>query len=1095
MKRRSLSTASAMAIALLMLIGPMILLAPVPQGKDTTNETGIFGLQDAWIIGKVMNAATMLDVSCESIYTASQGSDPVLQYYNGTTDIQGNFNITVDSNPWKNDSYYSPYKVTIFGNYHQSIYSGKDKFIFENATYSGNESAVPNGILEVVTNPLSNLTLTILNGSSGEPLENARVELQYPQGFPAAPFPLAKGTDAAGQAAFDGIRSVNTTVAVTKLNFQPLVDTEPADYVVVQEGGDMQRTFTLIEKPWPFALLGDESDINATENVTINFKQEMDPVSITTLSNFQMWKVDGEVPISFALAAKDSNRKVHIDPEEPLEYDTVYRIRLEPRLRTDGGTFPLWRAMEITFKTELQPGQMKGRIISSSDGSPAENVRIMVLDQTRSTNSTGHFHFSIVPQGTYRLDVLESFLFNDSSLSGVEVDKGEIVVVDDIVIDPKPWGMLEVNVMSGDSPLEGAWIKIIDETVMAGEFNLTTDGNGMAFFPSVRTGAVIMKVGASHHAVRDDMALVYEGKRSYLNITLIEDDIPVWIEATDPIEGEIVDPQSNFLLHVPEPVVFSTINVTMFMTDEMGAHIEEVSLTPPEKQNDLVYIINPPRLQMESYYKITIGSDLESLSTNEEIIWRDVSLEFKTPDFDLSYINGSLLLEGMVLEGFDIVFGDFSDTVDEEGGFNLTIDLSEPSLTGELMINGSSYGYGSINLPFQIEPGRTYEAGDIDLYHIDGWYSVTPEPGALDIDPTASVVLEFMRPFISPAAENWSKVFALIPEGSSAPLPGDYSVLNDNMSVVFTPASEMENNVVHTVRVTEALLQESGLSMFPLGNETSFRIEPPEIRVTIKEPLAGELDSVDLDQPIVITFSSSVDKAVFQANIEVSPEPAGIELIWPTPTEVEIHMLLSAETTYTMSLPVGIYGSSGEPIKTAFNLEFTTTSEYSTEHNLESVQVEPSVDSGWETGKDIKFSGTASNAEGWTIHLVLEKDGVMVKEADTFVDGNGSWTIELIVPSEPGDYDITVTIGVPGGPASDTWTGEVEVREAGASVDDDPSSSDNNLLIALIIVIAVVLIIIAAVVYAMVQRKKAQEEIDSIEYDDIESEWDNEEEE
>ncbi|MEA3559303.1 MAG: Ig-like domain-containing protein [Candidatus Thermoplasmatota archaeon] len=1093
MNRKILPVISAVMIAVILGLSPSIGAVMGSTGSENRGSN-VFGSLDAWVTGKVMNATTVLKISCQSTYSTGSGNPPVQKYYNGTTDLAGNFNITVDSNTWGMNLTYSPVGVFLTGSYHESPVMGKDQYFFVNATYSGNASHVPSGVLDVFREPTSNLTIKILNGSSGEPLENTRVEIVYPSGFPNAPFNLADATNSTGEVFYNDIRSVNTTIDVTKLHFQPLEDTEEHDYVVVQEGGDMHVTFDLMEEPWPFSFDGGITDVNATKDLIIDFHQTMAPSSITDENNYQLLKVEGSVQLDIDVSALDSNSKGAVDPVDPLEFDTVYRIRLDTPLRTEGGGSPLWRAMEIMFRTELPPGQILGTLISSADGSPVPNVQVSLLDQIRKTNSTGNFHFSIVPDGTYRIDVIEGFLYDAISIPGINIEKGQILDLGSKEVDPKSWGSLQVNVMSGNAPLENAWVRLVDERILPGEFNLTTDADGSVNFPRVMAGVIILKIGADHHAARDDMVLVHENRTAILNATLVEDEMPVWMEAETVNTDGTVDPQSTVLLHVPEAIVFSSLNVTMWRTDADGVLIEELSLMPPERRDDLTYIIDPPRLRMESHFSVFLGSGVKAEGSMQPLIWRDIRYDLVTPDYALSYINGSVLFEGMVLEGFEVEFGHSSDVVDKEGGFNISIDLSENSLSGELAVNGSIYGYGSYFKELEVFPGTVIEVGNLVLQHIDGWYILDPAPGSEDVDPDSVITLRFMRPIIVPDAGNWSRLISVIREGKSAPIPGVHSVSDGNTTVLFTPSIKLENNIVYRVRISEELLQENGIAMFPLGNISIFKVEPPEVKITVIEPAAEDLDSVKLDQSVLLSFSFPVRRISVEENLDIDPLPEGLALEWPTSTELEITMFMLPDTGYTISIPPGVYGTNGEPIKSLFKVTIMSSSGYSTEHNLGSVQGFPDADEDWDVGQQVKITGTAPDAVGWTVTLMFIMDGSVVDEFTSTVGDDGSWNMDITAPMGSGTYDWELTVATPGAPAADTWTGEVKVKNAASDDDDDDAGDgDNTLMIAVIIIVVLLIIIVGAVLYAFNQRKKAQEEIDSIEYDDVESEWDQEE--
>ncbi|MFW3145350.1 MAG: Ig-like domain-containing protein [Thermoplasmatota archaeon] len=1082
------------AITAVLLTASLVLV--MGATREVEGGENLFGTLDAWIAGKVRNATTQITVSCETMRREAQPPDTQL-FFNATADLSGNFNITVDSDTWgtpPQDLKLQPYRVGILPNYYQGPAQDKDLYVCPTHIYPGNTTHVPAGSLEVITYPTSNLTIQVLNKTSGEPLPGARVELEYPLDFPTAPFPLTQATDPEGNVTYQNVRSVNTTVKVTKLNFKPLSDTEVHDYVIVQEGWDTFITFRLTEKDWPFRLVTTGNDVNITKNITVDFGRVMDPTTTTNEANYKLWKVEGMTQLEFDLAAKDGNRKADIDPVEPLEFDTEYAVRLDTPLKEDGGGYPLWRAMVSTFRTELPPGEVVGRIVSSSDSTPVKDIRIIISDQRRKTNESGGFRFESIPKGSYRVEVEESYLYNGTVIPSVDVEKGEIRDLSEIEIDPKDWGSLEVFVKSGEKPLEGAWVQLEDEKIYQGEFILYTNSSGNVLFPRVPTGSVFANIGADHHNTRMDIVQVSAGKRSYMNITLSEDELPVTVEAVDANPDGSVDPQSDLLIHVPEPIVFSSLNVTLWELDESGDRAGKIDLTPPGEQDELTYVVDPLiTLPMETFFELVIGDGLLTSSGSVQLLWKELSFVFRTPDYALSYINGSLLFEGGAIEDYEVSFGTFIGMTSSLGSFNITIDLSGPSLTAELTANGSYYGYETYEMEMEVRPGMVYQAGDIDLDLLPGWFSIIPQDGDDSVEPDTEIQMTFMKPIMAPSGDNWTRSISLVPDGSSVPVTGVYSADGGNTSVTFVPYEELDTGTLYHVRISTSLLREDGIPMFPLGRTTTFTTRPPEIIIELVDPDAGELGSFPLDGSLRLSLSHTVNKTRFVQALDFEPDENGIKVQWLTSSEILLYPYLGAQASYGLTIGTGIYGLQGQPLLEPFTLEITTTSSYSKVHELGSVQSIPSYETGWEPGAAVNISGTAIGSEGWIVKLALIKDGESVLTKEVTVDDDGFWSIGFTAPMEEGDYTIRVQVGIPGGIPADTWEQDVRIGEPGGTA--SPDGDDNTLMIAAIIVIViVVLAAILGIVYARNQRKKAMAQIESIEYTEVEGEWEDGEE-
>ncbi|MGA1872789.1 MAG: Ig-like domain-containing protein [Thermoplasmatota archaeon] len=1071
------------AVLLVLMSSISVLLASDTAADEAT------GTMDAWIIGTVENGELGIQISCQTLKRVG-GNPPQQLYFNGTTDVSGNFNITVDSNQWGSPTEIGQFTVYAYSTYYKQMIPGSEMYMFSDHIYSGNESSVPQGSLVARDYPTSNLTLRVLNGSSGEPLPGASVELGYRPNIPEPPFELTSISDATGEVSYSKVRSVNTSVEITKANFRPLSDTEPANYFIVKEGGDTFLSFDLVERPWPFTVLVGSEDVNYSQPIRIDFNRVMDHSSIIKQSNYGLWKVDGMVAIPYRLTARESDRMVDLEPLSDLEFNTTYELRIEPYLYDEGATRPLWRAMTVTFTTELPPGSIVGRMVNSVTMEPAEGMWVRVLDQHSVTDEDGFFSFPVVPAGTYKLVVDESYLYNSTTMPGTKVEKGKAVDLGDVPIDPKTWGSLKVKVFSGQTPLEGAWVRIVDDFVTEDDLNYTTDYKGEVYFDKVIAGAVTVDVSAANHNQRGDMAFVPASGEGYLEISLTEDPLPVSVEAVNVLQEDTVDPSTNFHIQLLEPIKFSTLNVTIWTTDVDDEPVQSIPLSIEAGGDELTYIVNPDiQLPLERTFLLTVSSELVSLEGSTPVLWRDLRYVFRTPDLPDININGTLLFEGGVIEGFAVTFQEFSALTDETGNFNISVDPNTPSLTGVLTVNGTIYGYTVYTKDLEISAGEVREVGVIDMLHVDGWYTVDPPDGSTNVDPSTVVECVFQEPIIPPEEDRFSRLISIIPDGLSAPVPGQYTVSGGNRTVIFYPDEDLEPNTLYRIRISKDLKREGNISMFPLGNSTTFKIKPPSIVITILEP-ADPLD-VPIDSSIRVAFSYDVVKGSIEGGLDLTPDVEGARFDWVSGSELRFFANFATSTEYELRIPAGIYGSTGEPLPSTFTFSFTTGTGYAFEHDLGSPQIFPSPDQGWEPGQNIRISGIVTGSEGYIITVKMIKEERTHVEETAIVSPDGTWSMNLTAPDENGEYSMTIQISMSGGPVADEEIYQVMVGDVETSASDD----NTNLIMIVIILVLVALIVVAGLMYARTQRVRARKELSGIEYTEVESDWEDEDEE
>ncbi|MBN1539739.1 MAG: carboxypeptidase regulatory-like domain-containing protein, partial [Candidatus Thermoplasmatota archaeon] len=633
---------TALLFALVFLLTSLTVIFVQPANVSGYETKGTL---DAWIEGQVVNGEAGMKVTCQTLkQTGMTPPQFITLYFNGTTDASGGFNISVDSDTWGSSPALNPYTVVIHSTYYKEAVTGYDLYTFSDHIFKGNTSFVPDGELLVSDPPTCNMTVRVINGTSGEPLEGALVELGYRPGFPEPPFSLVRTTDAAGETVYPRIRSVNTSVEITEKDFQPLSETDPNDFMIVPEGGEALSIFTMTEKEWPFSVLLDSVDVNHSLPIRIDFKRTMHRESILNVNNYGLFREAGMLEIPFGLTSLEDDTMIDLQPLEDLEFDTTYNLRIEPYIMDALGARPLWRAMTVPFTTELPPGAIIGRLVNSKTGEPADGLQAMVLDQISFSNEEGTFIFPSIPAGSYRLEVNESYLYNGTSRPGCVVEKGKVLDLGDVPIGPKSWGTLRVGVASRGSPFEGARVRIVDDMIPEGRFDLLTGPEGEVFFPKVVAGAVTLEVSAPHHSTVGDMAYVPVSGEGSLDIVLKEDPFPLWVEAVDVDERGNVLPGTNFVVHVSEPIRFSTLNVTIWKKDDEGLPTVSVPLSLVAGQDELTYIVDPDiRLPLESRFVLMVSTELKALDDASFILWRELEFHFNTADLPMILVNGTLL--------------------------------------------------------------------------------------------------------------------------------------------------------------------------------------------------------------------------------------------------------------------------------------------------------------------------------------------------------------------------------------------------------------------------------------------------------------------
>ncbi len=1077
-------------IALLMLTALVLAMVPFSSSLLEVEGASPLPLLDANIAGTLVNGTLGLHVEIKIMVDSDPTfpSEPfITKYYNGTTDSSGSFNITVDSNSTSDPKDYillGNYIVTLWPTYYLGLLNGT--YIIPRIPDPGETYHIPNKGLEAFPEDIGNLTVKIMNGSGGTPAQNAVVTIKHIKHPLTPPFELSKVTDVNGEAKWTDVRTVNTSVEAKKLHFQDLSTTEPENYVIVKKGGTTLASFDLIEDPWPFSTdpINGESDVNVSNAITVDFGRVMDRASITNPSNYRL-STDGTTPLPISLNPAPDDRSVSILMTDDLAYDTNHILRLDTSLQTNGGGSPLWRAMEVRFRTELPPGSVSGRLVDSITGEGAWGAKLLLSDQRLTVNESGDFLFPLVPKGTYRLEVLDSYLYNATLVTGINVMKGGYVELGSITVDPKPKGSLEVSIVSEAGAIQGATVKVLSSLLTDNELNLTTGPDGKVLFPRVRAGNVNIKGSAPRHSSRIDIAIVKAGRTTEFTLRLKEDDLPVMVTPTLPLEGGLVDPDTDLVIRVPEEIKFQSLDVELWTLNGSGQKDALIELAAPTKGSEaLTYIVNiPGRLPMETGFELIIDDTLQTLDDLSPVLWRDLTYLFRTPDHPLSFVKGVVLLEGIPYKDLPMTLGPFSGATDVSGMFNITVDLSSASASYTLRTNLSSMGYQDVSKELTVTAGKVIEAGTTVLYLIPGWYSVTPGGGVSGAEPETDITFNFSEPVMDPG-DGWAKLLKVIPSGSSAPVNGIHTISADNRTIVFDPATDLTEGATYMVEVSNKLLLRSGRPVLPVGNTTTFTVRPPALVITLKEPTPAQLSSMPLDGILKLLFNSRVNATVLIASLQITPLPNGIRYEWPSSSELWISALYRSGQSFDLALPVGQYGAEGEPLRTSFSVEYTIGSNYTRTHSPESFQMVP--ESNWIKGSQVRITGSSPDSIGYEVAVTLVKGGSSISHRTTVLP-DGSFNLTFDAPEAIGGYQVVVAIGIPGGPVAYERTYDVKVKSEQGQ-DEEEGLDPVIIAIAVVLILIILAIVIGGFLYMKAQRRRLEERSD-IDYSDVDADW------
>ena len=1037
-------------------------------------EPPLRGSNDATIEGTVLNGTSGMMVT---IKTFDNSTTPVtVRYFNTTTNAAGSFTSSVDSDPL----ILGPYEVEVFRTYYKEV--TKPVYSFNESIESGETMTVPHGELEAVDAPIGDLEVTILNGSSGEPLAGVEIDIEHIGNSPDLPaaYPSVNITDQKGSVLYTDLLSVNTSVEASRKNFRDLSSTETDNWVVISEGVTNEISFTLIENPWPFSVNPSdrEKNVNVTKDLRINFGRTMDQDSVEDESNYRLYRKEDDQDIPFTAELDLDMESVSLDPVDNLDNNTTYVLTLDTALKTSSGTKPLWRRMIVQFTTELPLAIVSGRLIDAVDSSPIDGVEIDVFETTGVSNSTGGFRISGINPGTNNIQVKESFLYHGFNLRGVEFERGDVLDVGDIELDRKAWGSLNVTVFSDYGHVKDAWISILGSNI-----NVTTGDSGYKIIHPVQAARITLMAGASHHNQVMEQVVIEENSTASLDVTLVEDPLPVIVSPSKELSPRVVRPTTLFNISFDREIKLNSMEVEINLLDDKGDPSDNLDLLPVTVGGISKYIVKPiSDLPLESQFELKIDESVQKIDGGK-ILWRDFVYRFRTPEVPNSTVNGIILLEGRPYSKLNFTLGGEEYGLDEEGVFNITLDMETPSLDLVLRVNGEPYGYEVLYHNFTLESGRDMVLETLSLEPLEGLYSVSPGPGETDVDPGTEIVLDFRDPVASNTSE-LPDLIEVIPSYSQAPISGSFEISSEGRRVAFKPFSDLSEGDTYKVKVSDRIRFEGDEMYFPVGKESVFTIRPREVDIEMISPETGDLDDMALDGKIRLSFGLSVNRSYLEESMTIIPSPKRKTIVWHSSSEMSIGFFLKSGSGYNLTIPSGRYGTDDELLRKNFHLEFTAGEGYEGRYVESSFNVEPSPDKILSPGQELRLNGIIENGTGMEVLLMIEGEGI--DESHTAIVGDdGSWQVIAHLPDVTGSLDLSVSYGIPGeDPVDDPRVWTVDVAEKGDSPEGD---EDDSTGVMIAIVIGVLALLIAAVIF-LIARKVKSAPADEIDYEDVDIE-------
>ncbi|MGA1820197.1 MAG: Ig-like domain-containing protein [Thermoplasmatota archaeon] len=964
--------------------------------------------------------------------------------------------------------------------------------------------SLPNGTLDYFPGKFGNMSLTIYNLSSGQPLEGVRFHF-----FKHWPFNSEESgleTDAAGNVLFQkmqmGLEGIDNSIQI--FFDKPHFNTgDGSGFVrrVLKEGQTVHYDIDLTEDPLvrSFFPADGSTRINTKMDQVGLFVQFHSAMNITSVNSNTLFleKVGGS-RVALDYSWSSGNQWVTLTPQADLEYNTSYRLTVLPRVQDSTEAEPLWRTFTTTFTTWKKPPVVSGTVLINGTTDPAPEGTTIQMDGLEFDLVDGYFtmevredyEHSVTVWGPTVGDVDEYLYYGDRTEPyRFTISRGDELTITGLVVYPHSTRSVIINVANED----GQPMKDVNLLQFITGENKATDETGQVQFDDIRVD-LATPFKATFPNYYDMSFSVYpgSGNPTIKNITLLEKPLPVEIlaigEVYIPLEDDVIIGVDNYIrLDFPnnmETETMSTDNIKILGPGGSEVQIDIYNETGTFKKWRVV-----PRadLAYNARYTLLVTESVAEVGGNNPF-WRDLRIVFNTEKLPSAAINGRVSINEKGVEGvrIEVYYEDTllrSGLTEVNGAYLLDVDMNQLQLFPVTVVaNGSEIGLSTKSLGQRtLKAGYAINNTDFNLERLEDWFTVVypkDEMGRMVVD--GSITIRFGQELDRSDMVSFMDNFTL----GSPSKELDIMVSEDGKTVTLTPTEDLDYDQSYILARSNfadgefhrELLTIEGKKALIRGEVMEVLTELKPIEVILTTPDQSDIanDTVPLDDQIYLYFTNyMVDRETVESNFQLvnadTDTPVGnLSFNWATTgRSVGIdHDTFDPITEYMILLPEGVYGTNGARIRTPFLVYFTTIAvedkTFFPIDNFPTTEQSPGL-----------ITVTAENTKGRPIRISVAIRSTINPSAEyeeilNFTLGPlETKQVQLdFTGREKGEYQVLITVydGVKGARLN-SYTRNIFLGEPGKSDENPP-------WLIIIIVVAVIAIVIILGIFLYMQSKK-----------------------
>jgi hypothetical protein len=459
---------------------------------------------------------------------------------------------------------------------------------------------IPNGTIYYEPGEFGNISLTVLNGSSGEPLEGVEFHFDMHKPFDSSVSGLE--TDSSGNVLFEnmqlGLEGSNNQVRIyfDKSNFNTM-DGRGYESKTLYKGNTTHYTVVLKEND---LLKGfspaDGSTVKANKDEVAIFLQFYEEMNTSSVNPGTVWLEEvGIGPVGVNYSWDNDNDKVELKPLNNLKYSTNYRIVVLPRVLNKTDNWSLWRTFTSEFTTWDKPALVTGTVHINGTTEVAPDGTTIKIDGLPADLVDGNFSLEVREDTSHLITVwgptvggVDEYLYyglrNDPY--SFNIPRGAVHEAIGLVVYERETRSLILTALDEeDAPLEGAsFTHFITDEVKE------TDELGQVQFDNIRKDlTTTFKATKSHYF--DNSFSIYPGEENptYKNVTLLEKDLPIEVIAAGKvyinlIEGDVTTIEVDSIIRLDfendmDKDTMTTDNIKILGPGDEELHLDIVNDT------------------------------------------------------------------------------------------------------------------------------------------------------------------------------------------------------------------------------------------------------------------------------------------------------------------------------------------------------------------------------------------------------------------------------------------------------------------------------------------------------------------------------------